>query len=133
MNVTAEVIREEIIRKLIQTGKFDRKYAYISERSGYHCEYCQRDLLAPEAIGMWCIEHIVPRRLGGSDEQDNLAIACVVCNKLKGDWDPGNNGANNTRESRITAANVHINDNRTKEEQHLRLIREIINYQFRAQ
>jgi len=30
------------------------------------------------------IEHIVPRKHGGSDETDNLALACVDCNLHKG-------------------------------------------------
>ncbi len=122
------IIRQEIIRQLKRTGKFGDKWAYILERSGYRCEYCGRDLLAPEAVGMLCIDHILPKTLRGSEDRDNLAIACVVCNKLKGKWDPRNNGANTTRESRIAAAKVHINDERTKEEQHLRVIRKIVNY-----
>jgi 5-methylcytosine-specific restriction endonuclease McrA len=30
------------------------------------------------------VEHIVPRHHGGTDEPDNLALACARCNALKG-------------------------------------------------
>lgn len=31
------------------------------------------------------IEHIVPRRYGGTDDLENLALACPACNLHKGD------------------------------------------------
>src|SRR5438552_1943244 len=121
--MSGEAVREEIIRQLIATGKFDRKYAYISERSGYRCEYCQRALLADEAVGMWCIDHVVPRsKEGSSNHQDNLAIACVVCNNLKGEWDPRKGAADSTRDSMIAVAKVHIDEQRIEAEEHLRLM-----------
>ena len=96
------------------TGRFGHKYAYILERSGYKCQYCGRDLLAREAVGMLCIDHILPKTMKRYEHPDNLAIACVVCNKLKGKWDSTNNGANTTRESRMAAAKVHINEKKLK-------------------
>ena len=45
------------------------------------CEYCQ----SPEVFSptKFSIEHIVPRVAGGSDEADNLALACQECNNHK--------------------------------------------------
>jgi hypothetical protein len=46
------------------------------------CEYC-RD---PEVLSLaaFHIEHIVARQHGGSDETQNLALACPDCNLRKG-------------------------------------------------
>lgn len=57
--------------------------ASVRERAGYRCEYCQRHQddspLAPLQI-----EHIIPKKHGGSDEIENLALACIDCNLHKG-------------------------------------------------
>jgi hypothetical protein len=52
-------------------------------RSGGRCEYCRLpDMsLAPEDFH---VEHIIPRKHGGSDRLENLAWACIFCNLYKG-------------------------------------------------
>ena len=51
------------------------------------CIHCQRKL-ALRADGTplngATLEHIVPRNHGGTDDLDNLAIACARCNSEKG-------------------------------------------------
>ena len=37
-----------------------------------------------DPINRVTIEHIVPRNHGGTDELDNLALACAGCNQEKG-------------------------------------------------
>jgi hypothetical protein len=56
-------------------------YPAVSERAGHRCEYCR----APEAIFNLCfeVEHIMPLSRGGTDEVDNLALACRACNLHK--------------------------------------------------
>jgi HNH endonuclease len=55
---------------------------FVRERAGNRCEYC---LLRQEQSGLsHHIEHIVARQHGGSDEPDNLALACNRCNASKG-------------------------------------------------
>jgi HNH endonuclease len=53
----------------------------IRERAKYLCEYCH----SPELLSAnrFTIEHLVPRSLGGSDEVDNLALACRRCNERR--------------------------------------------------
>ncbi|HEY2839336.1 MAG TPA: HNH endonuclease [Pirellulales bacterium] len=55
----------------------------VIERGGRRCEYCGRrqedSPLAPLQV-----EHVIPRKHGGSDEIDNLAAACIDCNLRKG-------------------------------------------------
>lgn len=52
-------------------------------RAGACCEYCQ----LPEQhspVARLQIEHIRPRKHGGSDDGENLALACIDCNLRKG-------------------------------------------------
>jgi 5-methylcytosine-specific restriction endonuclease McrA len=57
--------------------------AAVRERAGQCCEYCQRRQIDSPLIPLQ-IEHIVPRKHGGSDELENLALACADCNLRKG-------------------------------------------------
>ena len=56
--------------------------AVIRDRAGGHCEYC-RD---PERLSLAAFhtEHIISRKCGGGDDDDNLALACPDCNLAKG-------------------------------------------------
>ena len=57
--------------------------ARVRERAGHRCEYCQlRQENSPLAV--LHVEHIIPRFHGGSDDPDNLALACIDCNLRKG-------------------------------------------------
>jgi hypothetical protein len=50
-------------------------------RSGNCCEYCKsQDKYSPNGF---TIDHIVPESLGGTDDLENLAYACFLCNRLK--------------------------------------------------
>ena len=53
----------------------------IAGRALHCCEYCH----APELVSNleFEIEHIDPQSLGGSNEVDNLALACRACNLHK--------------------------------------------------
>ena len=55
----------------------------VWERAGRRCEYCQlRQSDSP--LAPLHVEHIVPKCHGGSDDPDNLALACIDCNLHKG-------------------------------------------------
>ena len=57
--------------------------AQVQRRAGNRCEYCQ--LHQDESpLAALHIEHIVPKKHGGSDDLDNLALACIDCNLHKG-------------------------------------------------
>src|SRR5436309_15778446 len=57
--------------------------AHVRERAGNRCEYCQlRQEDSP--LAALHIEHILPRSHGGTDDLDNLALACIDCNLHKG-------------------------------------------------
>ncbi len=55
---------------------------FVRQRAAERCEYCQlhqRNSELPHHV-----EHIIARQHGGSDEIDNLALACHRCNLRKG-------------------------------------------------
>jgi HNH endonuclease len=46
------------------------------------CGYCQS--LQKYVLGILEIEHIIPKAAGGSEEEENLWLACRLCNSYKG-------------------------------------------------
>jgi len=55
----------------------------VRGRAGGECEYCRlKQENLPFAI--FHVEHIIPRKHGGSDDVANLALACERCNSYKG-------------------------------------------------
>jgi hypothetical protein len=56
-------------------------YRQVFARDGLRCRYCgaTQDLT---------IDHVVPRCLGGTDDADNLTVACRPCNGRKGGRTP---------------------------------------------
>ncbi|MFN6562029.1 MAG: HNH endonuclease [Nostoc sp. ChiSLP01] len=51
----------------------------VRKRAEYLCEYCHSpEYLSPDRF---TVDHIMPQSLGGSDELDNLALACHRCNE----------------------------------------------------
>jgi hypothetical protein len=55
----------------------------VRERAGFSCEYCQLSEVE-SAFAKLQIEHIVPKKHGGTDELENLALGCIRCNLHKG-------------------------------------------------
>jgi hypothetical protein len=56
-------------------------YPAVARRAGHRCEYFR----APEVVfnSTFEVEHVLPISLGGTDEPDNLALACRSCNGHK--------------------------------------------------
>ena len=53
----------------------------VAERANYCCEYCLSQLhFSPDPFS---VEHIVPLSKEGTDDLDNLALACQGCNSHK--------------------------------------------------
>ena len=50
----------------------------VLRRDNYTCQYCGK------RVPYLTIDHVVPRRLGGSHTWDNLVAACPSCNHRKG-------------------------------------------------
>ena len=55
----------------------------VAEQGRHRCGYC---LTQEQIVGVpMDVEHIVPEALGGPTEEDNLWLACSLCNSHKGD------------------------------------------------
>lgn len=54
----------------------------IRALANFCCEYCR--LAEEEFLAKFQIDHIIPVKHGGSDETDNLCLACLKCNSFKG-------------------------------------------------
>lgn len=52
----------------------------VFERDGGFCYYCGRKISAYRTS----IDHMLPVSRGGTDQPDNLALACPTCNRAKG-------------------------------------------------
>ena len=57
------------------------KQRTVIDRAHGRCEYCQS--LADYATETFAVDHIIPLSRGGSNELDNLALACSGCNGRK--------------------------------------------------
>lgn len=51
----------------------------IYQKYGYRCAYCGRGIKKNE----FTVDHIIPKRLGGKDNIENLHPCCPPCNKMK--------------------------------------------------
>lgn len=58
------------------TREWRRLRAAVLERDGYVCHWCH----GPANT----VDHLIPRVRGGSDDETNLAAACVACNSRRG-------------------------------------------------
>ena len=54
----------------------------VARRAGLRCEYCH----LPEAIAElpFQFDHVIAEQHGGAATENNLALACVRCNRYKG-------------------------------------------------
>jgi 5-methylcytosine-specific restriction endonuclease McrA len=56
--------------------------ARVRKEAKEQCGYCRS--LQKYVLGILEIEHIIPQALGGTDDEDNLWLACRLCNSYKG-------------------------------------------------
>ena len=54
----------------------------VRKRAGHCCEYCR--LAQSGRLARFHVDHIVATKHGGTDEDDNLCLACPKCNSYKG-------------------------------------------------
>ena len=61
----------------------ERTKALVRERAGHRCEFCQLHQ-EDSPLAALHVEHLRPKIHGGTDDLDNLALACIDCNLHKG-------------------------------------------------
>jgi hypothetical protein len=66
----------------VRLRPISRRRRDVFKKSEGSCHYCRRVLALD---GVWHVEHMLPRALGGADEISNLVAACAPCNLAKGD------------------------------------------------
>jgi 5-methylcytosine-specific restriction endonuclease McrA len=57
----------------------------VQRRDNYICQYCGKDGLA--SAENWhdsTVDHVLPRKHGGTDDPHNLVTSCHYCNSIKG-------------------------------------------------
>ena len=54
----------------------------VAQRAGLRCEYCL--IHEDDAAFSHEVDHVVSRQHGGETAADNLAYACMICNRFKG-------------------------------------------------
>jgi 5-methylcytosine-specific restriction endonuclease McrA len=57
--------------------------AQVRDRAGNRCEYCQLHQ-DDSPLAVLHVEHVIPKVHGGTDDLENLALACIDCNLHKG-------------------------------------------------
>jgi hypothetical protein len=60
----------------------DEQRRNVRELAGNCCEYCR--VAQGGRLSTFQIDHIIPLKHGGSDDTDNLCLACLKCNSFKG-------------------------------------------------
>lgn len=79
---------------ILGTVKTDNTFKTNGDGWTGKCLHCKAKLYVSSAgklIGKATIEHIIPQCHGGTNDLDNLALACKSCNNKKGiDVDPLN-------------------------------------------
>lgn len=65
----------------------ERTRQLVRKRAKHLCEYCH----SPErsSSDVFTIDHLVPQSLGGSDDPENLALACRRCNERRYNFTTG--------------------------------------------
>lgn len=56
---------------------------HVIERAGERCEYCNLHQSSFPLVSFH-VEHVVAKQHGGSDQLENLCLACHWCNLFKG-------------------------------------------------
>jgi len=51
----------------------------VRQRADNRCEYCLSH--QEYVMGILQVDHVMPRAKGGSDAEDNLCLACELCNQ----------------------------------------------------
>jgi hypothetical protein len=62
----------------------------LLNRDGNLCHYCKQEMIAPVVDEQptkktYTLEHVVPRKMGGTNEQTNCVLACYKCNNKLGE------------------------------------------------
>lgn len=61
----------------------------VAIRDSFRCQYCG---LVLDSVKEQTLDHVIPSSRGGKNTWENLVLACVPCNRCKGDKTPDEAG-----------------------------------------
>lgn len=70
--------QRKLAMRLMQRGTPAKLIVYLRDKG--RCAYCGVEMLISDAT----IDHIIPVASGGTEDLDNLTLACETCNHNKG-------------------------------------------------
>lgn len=116
---------EAVIQALEKAG-FSRGSAIVGLERGFRCAYCCRQLLVDiDSYDLWENDHLRPLSKGGIAESENLVLACRLCNKIKGNWEPADS-SEWSREEVVLAVRKHLEEGRGRKWSELNKVRDIL-------
>ncbi len=122
-------ISDETREKLVRSHRFGADMVDIASRAHFKCEYCSADMLGSVDAYEWNWEreHITPTSAGGEDDLENWAMACRVCNQLKGRGTRGSTAEIPPgREELVAAARAHVQALRAERQIELSTVRALV-------
>ena len=119
----------DIPEKLAATGKWHKNTAWLSQRAGHKCEYCDLDFFASVTnYKSFQVDHIIPVSKGGEDTNENKAVACKTCNvDLKSRWNPAESCSSTNRKDLINEVRKYIKDREQFYLKEISLMKNIVN------
>ena len=70
------VLSKSALRSTGSTRHWRSIRSRVLRRDQFICQYCNQEATT--------VDHVIPRRLGGLDSDDNLVASCTRCNLSKG-------------------------------------------------
>lgn len=119
---------ESVVKKLVATGTWSEQAAFLAERAGYKCEYCDLKFFESAVnYKQWQEDHLEPKSAKGGDHIDNLVASCRTCNvDFKARWNPREHTSPTaTRAELILAVRAHIAERKKMVEAEIAEYREI--------
>ncbi len=116
------------VDRIIENPAWSAESARLCLKAGFKCEYCDLDFLAsPDNYKQIQFDHIIPRKIGGPDKEDNFAAVCRTCNcNWKSRWNPAADRPGATRAELVEACRQRIRDERKKAEAEIARLRKIL-------
>ena len=90
-------------------------YYQVFVRDGHKCVYCGKDILESlDSFAASHLDHLKPRRSGGTEDAINCVTACAVCNSMKAGFDPSPEGpvTPETFDAVVAVARAYITEKR---------------------
>ena len=98
-------MKRTIVDKFVTQHKWSESTLMLAAETKFHCAYCDSYFFESiEHYYAFTVEHIVPPKHGGTNDLQNLTVACRTCNILKRTWNPYNYAPPNASRNELVAA-----------------------------